>query len=104
MAIVRQDLFGSPKSDVYVFLDYDPASLVIQDVGLANTASGTGFITLLDRTTGAVIFGPASRPFQPGVLIQNVASVGLLMLSVPGGKGGIAIVPPFIPQFSWTAA
>lgn len=106
MAATVRNLGIADNGAVEVDLTYDNVSGVISSISLTNNGtSGTMTATLFDRTTGAPIFGPSTRTFGTGTVVQNLSSLNLSMVATaPGRFSPDGWATPFGYSLSWSSA
>lgn len=102
MALKDWSLGAFNNGAVRAWFTWDDVTNRIQSVTIVNNdAQGTATLTLRDRQTNAVLYGPISRTFGTGTVTQDVSGFNLQMVPI-STRGGIGMVPPFNPQFQWS--
>ena len=103
MATVKRILARANADAVEFSIDYDDVTRLISLVRIINNgARGSFTLTLTDRVTAAVLWGPRTQAFGTGTFTQNVSGLGLLMDNTPV-RGHAALTPPFNIITEWAS-
>lgn len=105
MATKTRSLGTANDGLVAVTLTYDDASRAVQSLTLRNDGvNGTMTATLYDRTTHAIVFGPATRAFGTGTVVDDLSGLGLQMVAVTPDKfSPDGLATPFGYSLNWSS-